>query len=382
MSEPVTEAAPARNASATAIEPSGVRTRQLCLTAVVMVLAIWMAFEFLTPLAWAGVIAIAQWPLYRRALHRFPRRPGLLAVGFALITALVVIGPLSLAAVTLVQESQAAMHWVMQVQQTGIPMPHWLPSLPLLGSRAALYWGQHIGNPQAANTLLGSFSASSILAWTRSIGGEVARESALFVITLLALVSLLSRGGMIGEQARDVSIRMFGSFGGDFLERMIGAVRATVNGTVLVSVLEGGILGIAYAVAGVPQPLLFATFTIVLALVPFGAWAAFGLASLILLGTSHVLAGGLLFGFGVIVMTVGDNVVQPSVIGSAVKLPFLLAMIGAFGGLAELGLVGLFVGPVIMASLLLVWQQWVGSGVASRSPATPPGKPRTNGGYG
>lgn len=313
----------------------------------------------------AAVIAIAEWPLYRRALGRFPNRTGLLALAFTVVTALFVIGPLSLAAVTLAQESQSAIQWVQHVQRTGIAMPAWLPSLPLVGRRAAVYWQEHVGSPQAANALLGSFSAGSILRWTRSIGGEVARESALFLITLLTLVTLLARGARIGEQAHEVSIRMFGSFGGDFLERMIVAVRATVNGTVLVSVLEGGVLGVAYAIAGVPQPLLFATFTIALALVPFGAWAAFGLASLILIGTSHVLAGGLLFAFGAVVMTVGDNVVQPTVIGSAVELPFLLAMIGAFGGLSQLGLVGLFVGPVIMAALLLVWRQWM------RRPAEP-----------
>ena len=71
------------------------------------------------------------------------------------------------------------------------------------------------------------------------------------------------------------------------------------------------------------------------------------------------MAGALLFGFGVAVMTVGDNVVQPAVIGSAVELPFLMAMIGAFGGLAEMGLVGLFVGPVIMAALMLAWREWI-----------------------
>jgi predicted PurR-regulated permease PerM len=96
-----------------------------------------------------------------------------------------------------------------------------------------------------------------------------------------------------------------------------------------------------------------------LALVPFGAWLAFGVASLILIGGGQLLAGGLLFAFGVTVMTVGDNVVQPAVIGGAVKLPFLLALIGAFGGLAEMGLVGLFIGPVVMAALLLVWREWI-----------------------
>ncbi len=345
-------------------EPRGVRTRQYWLTLAIVLLASWMAFAFLTPLAWAAVLAIAEWPLYRRALDRMPQHKGLLAFGFTLVTALFVIAPLSLAAVALAQESQAALDWLKHAQQFGIATPAWVPGLPLIGPRAAAYWQQHVGNPQAANALLGTFSAGSILGWTRSIGGVVAQGSALFLVTLLALVSLLSRGDEIAAQAHIVAVRMFGRFGGAFLTRMIAAMRAVVNGTVLVSVAEGATIGVGYAVAGVPQPLLFATFTIVLALVPFGAWLAFGLASLILLGSGHALAAALLFAFGAIVMTVGDNVIQPSVIGSAVELPFLLAMIGAFGGLAELGLVGLFIGPVIMAALLLVWRQWM-----STSPA-------------
>jgi len=336
-----------------------VRTRQIYLTVVIMLLALWMAREFLTPLAWAAVLAIAEWPLYRRALDRAPARPVLVALGFALATALMVILPLSLAAVTLAQESDTALAWLQHAQHAGLAMPAWLPQVPLAGGRLAQAWQSHLGTPQAANALLGTFSATSVLSWTRSIGGEVARESALFLITLLALVTLLARGRQIADQADYVMTRMFGAFGGAFLERMTGAVRATVNGTILVSVVEGGIIGIGYAVAGVPQPLLFATFTIVLALIPFGAWAAFGIASLLLVASGKLLAGGLLFAFAATVMTIGDNVIQPSVIGSAVELPFLMALIGAFGGLAELGLVGLFVGPVVMAALLLVWRQWL-----------------------
>ena len=343
-------------------EPRGVRTRQLYLTVVILLLALWMAYEFLTPLAWAAVLAIAEWPLYRRAVARAPDRRGLIAFGFMLVTALFVVVPLSLAAVSLAQESQSALDWLKHAQQFGIAVPTWVPGLPLVGQRAAQYWQQHIGSPQAANALLGTLSAGSILGWTRSIGGIVAQESALFLITLLALVTLLGRGEEIGRQANVVAVRMFGRFGTEFLDRMIDAVRAVVNGTVLVSVVEGATIGVGYAIADVPQPLLFATFTIVLALVPFGAWLAFGLAALILLGTGHLIAAALLFGFGAVVMTIGDNIIQPSVIGSAVELPFLFAMIGAFGGLAELGLVGLFVGPVIMAALLLVWRQWMSTG--------------------
>lgn len=361
------------NAGAKPISPDdearAVRGRQLWLTVAIMLLAGWIVLAFLTPIAWGAVLAMAEWPLFRRAAARLPGRPGLLALAFTLATALLVVLPLSLAAVTLAQESQGAIEWVQHVQQAGIAQPSWVGGLPLVGGRAAAWWQEHLGTPTGANALLGGLSAGSILGWTRSVGGEVAKGSALFLVTLLALVSLLARGEAIGGQARLVAVRMFGAFGGEFLDRMIGAVRATVNGTLLVSVVEGSLVGIGYAVAGVPQPLLFATFTIALALIPFGAWAAFGLATLILLGTGHVLAGALLFAFAAVVMTVGDNVIQPTVIGSAVELPFLFAMIGAFGGLDQMGLVGLFVGPVIMAALLLVWRQWMTPAQQATAPA-------------
>lgn len=352
--------APAARARTTrATEPDNVRTRQLWLTIAVVVLALWIALPFLTPIAWAAILAIAEWPLYRRALARYPDRPGLIAGGFMLATALLVIVPLSIAAVALASESQNALGWLKHAQQFGIAAPSWLPGIPLVGDRATSWWQAHVASPQAANALLGTVSAGAVLGWTQTIGGEVAKESALFLVTLVVLFALLVRGRAIGAQAALVAQRMFGSFGGDFLARMTGAVRATVNGTVFVSFGEGALIGVGYWMAGVPQPLLFATFTILLALVPFGAWAAFGLASLILIGGGKMLAGVLLFGFGVVVMVVGDHAVQPSVIGSAVELPFVLAMIGVFGGLATLGLVGLFIGPVVMAALLLLWREWV-----------------------
>ena len=325
----------------------------------ILALATWVAFAFLVPLAWAAVLAIAEWPLFCRARARWPKHDGLLAVAFAALTALVVLLPLSLAGVTLAQESQASMDWLARVQKTGIAPPPWLRSLPLVGGSALRSWQQYLGSPERANALLGSISASSVLGWTKSIGGTLARELGLFLVTLVALVSLLSRGATIRRHGDAVAKRMFGEFGQDFLERMIEAVLGTVNGTAVVSFGEGALIGFGYFVAGVPQPLLFTVFTMLLALVPFGAWAAFGIDSLILIGTGSVLAGVLLFAFGVAVMTLGDNVVQPTVIGSAVELPFLMAMIGAFGGLAEMGLVGLFVGPVVMAALMLVWREWI-----------------------
>lgn len=324
-----------------------------------MVLAIWVSLPFLTPIAWAAILAIVEWPLYERALRRWPNHPALLALAFTLATGLLVVLPLSIAAVSLAQESQTAIAWLQHAQQFGAPPPRWLDGLPLVGSHLTEWWQAHVATPERANELLGSVSAGSALGWTRSIASEVATDSALFLITLVILATFLARGQKIAAQSLVLAKRMFGVFGEDFEHRLIAAVRSTVIGTVFVSFIEGTIIGIAYVVAGVPQALLFATFTILLALVPFGAWAAFGLASLILIGSGDALAGILLFVFSATVMTIGDNVVQPVVVGRAVELPVIMALIGAFGGLATLGLVGLFIGPVIMAGLLLVCQEWL-----------------------
>jgi predicted PurR-regulated permease PerM len=324
-----------------------------------VLLALWIALPFLTPIAWAAILAIVEWPLYERAVRRMPRHALLLALGFTAATGLLVILPLSAAAVSLAQESQNALSWLQHAQRFGAPAPAWLEGLPLVGLRLANWWQEHLASPEGANALFGTISAGSALAWTRSIASEVAKDSALFLITLVILASLLARGNRIAGQSRQLAAKMFGAFGEDFVHRLIGAVRSTVIGTVLVSFVEGTLIGAAYVVSGVPQALLFATFTILLALVPLGAWAVFGLASLILIGSGSVLAGVLMFLFSATVMTIGDNVVQPLVVGSAVELPAILALIGAFGGLAALGLVGLFVGPVVMAALLLVGQEWM-----------------------
>ena len=105
----------------------------------------------------------------------------------------------------------------------------------------------------------GTVSAASVIGWTRSIGAEVAQESAVFPVTLLASVSLRARGAQVAAKTRLIAVGMFG----EFVQRITAAARATVNGIILVSVVEGAVIGVGYAVAGGPQPLLFATFTIV-----------------------------------------------------------------------------------------------------------------------
>jgi predicted PurR-regulated permease PerM len=202
----------------------------------------------------------------------------------------------------------------------------------------------------------------NITAWTGSLGGALLHRLFLFLITLMALFLLLRHGAWLAEQALTSASRLFGHPGERLVRKIANATRATVNGTVITAIVKGAIIGIAYVLAGVPNALLVATLTIVLAMVPLGAWAALVIAALTLVGQGGtLLVAAELFGFGAAVLLVSENLIQPAVIGGAAQLPFLLVLIGIFGGLQSFGLLGLFVGPVIMAALLAVWRESIGT---------------------
>jgi predicted PurR-regulated permease PerM len=326
------------------------------LTIAVVLLSLWVTQSFLIPLAWATVLAITMWPLYSRASAgvRYNWLPPMLATAG---TALVLMLPLSVAGIEAAQDSRVALAWIANAQQTGVAPPTWLDQFPLVGGRLSSLWQTHAGTPEAARNLLSGLDAGAVFSLTGVVGAQLARLSMLILVTLLALYALLRHGDRLGAHSNALAAHLLGGFGSRFTDRLISAIRGTVAGTVLVALGEGTLIGMAYVVAGVPKAFLFAILTVAFAMLPFGAWVIFTIASGVLIAQGFVLAAVILFAFSVIVMLVGDNFVQPALVGNSVRLPFLLAFVGTFGGLETLGLVGLFLGPVVMATLLLVWHE-------------------------
>jgi len=146
-------------------------------------------------------------------------------------------------------------------------------------------------------------------------------------------------------------------------QRFSRVVPATINSTVtgmgLIALGEGLVLGIAYWVAGVPSPVLLGVVTGFMALIPGGAPLSFTLVSLYLVGSGHVVAGIALMVWGSVELFIVDKTLRPRLVGGPVKLPFLPTFFGLVGGVKTMGIVGLFVGPVLMALLVAVWREWV-----------------------
>ena len=328
----------------------------------VLAIGLWIARDFLLPVAWAIIIAVALWPLYDRLVEFLPKRGRnfVAPLLFTIAIGLLLIVPLVLAAVQIASEAQNAIESLARVQENGIPPPSWLAKIPIISGWAASWWQAHLSDPQATRDLFGSIDADTLTKPIRTFAPQILHRLVLFFFVLLTLFFVFRDGARLGQTFLTFADRWLGDPGERIAENLVWVVRGTVNGTVLVALGEGTLIGIGYFVTGVPQPLLFAVLTVAFALLPFGAWLVFGVAALVLIiQDAGLLAAGGLFAFGAAVMLIGDNLVQPALIGEAGRLPLLIALISIFGGIGTFGLIGLFLGPVILSVLLAIWREWI-----------------------
>jgi predicted PurR-regulated permease PerM len=325
-------------------------------------LAFWVTRGFVLQIAFAVILTVAVWPLYRRvARSTAPTEQRIfLPLAFTVVLALILILPLAILGAEAVRDSAALGRWLVQASRNGVPTPAWLGGIPVVGGWLSLWWNHNLSDPHGAAALLNRIDAGAIAQWIGVIAGTVLSWTAFLFVTLLAFLVIIRDGSRLGHTACRIAGRLYGPFGERFVSRLAEATRGTVNGTVFIAVGEGLLIGIGYAVARLPHPLAFTVATIGFALVPFGAWAAFGVASSVLVFQGASISGALLFGYSSVVMLVGDNLVQPALIGNSIRLPFLWTFVGIFGGMYSFGLVGLFIGPVIMAMLFLLWCDWQG----------------------
>ncbi len=349
---------------------------RITLALALAVFGAWTLHRYLPALLWAAILAIAVWPLYRRAVTRWPpgRHNIVLPAVFTLALGLMFIVPLVIVGVQASKEVRGIYETIDTARTDGIPPPDWLGHLPVGSQQATNWWNQNLATPDKASELLKKARQSEFVANSGQLGGEIAHRVVLFGFTLLTLFFLFKDGNSVTAQLQCASERAFGPSGERIGRQMIASVHGTVDGLVLVGLAEGLILGIGYMFAGVPHPTLFGLFTAIAAMVPFGAAAVFGIAALILLTQGSVVGAIVVGVLGLVVTFIADHFVRPTLIGNATRLPFLWVLLGILGGVETWGLLGLFLGPAIMAALMMLWREWAANGAAfgaGNGPDTP-----------
>ena len=331
---------------------------RVALSLALFALGLFVLSNYLRALVWAVVLAIALWPLYERARSRAPAklRGEVLPLVFAMLVGFVFLLPFLVLVVEAARELHEIVDYGKQVEQSGIPVPGFVAHLPVASQAVSDWWAAHLAHAGWAKDAMHQVDTGSNRTLGRDIGKDAVHRVILFGFALLALFFLFRDSETIVAQCRTASATIFGPRGERIARQMIASIHGTVNGLVLVGIGEGLILGIVYFFTKVPHPILFGALTAVAAMVPFAAAIAFGIAALTLLGTGSVVSAIIVVVAGFLVTFTADHFVRPSLIGGTTKLPFLWVLLGILGGVETFRLLGLFLGPAIMAALMLIWR--------------------------
>ena len=325
------------------------------------VASLYTLHEFLPSLVWAVVFAVGVWPLFDRAARRWPKhKRTLLPAAVVIAVLLVFVVPVTLVTLPLAQDAHALAAWVQHARQSGVQPPQILAQLPY-GDRLTDLWRTNLGRPGAISELTSRTLQGGLVRTGRRFASEAAHRLVLLGFMLLALFMLLRQAEEVVEQVKVASRRAFGPAGENVGRQVVLSVHGTVSGLVLVGLAEGVILTVLYFATGVPHASLFGLLSALLAMVPFGAAFAFGLAAVVLLAVNKVAGAVVVVALGGVVTFVADHFFRPVLIGGATRLPFVWVLLGILGGVTAWGLIGLFVGPALLAAMILLWREWVGS---------------------
>ena len=318
--------------------------------------------HFLVSLAWAGLLAVITWPLHARLLRQGWSPVGSASALLALLF-LTFIAPSIYLVHTLSGELATVERLLGQINQAGIAAPAWLARLPLIAEPALKWWQENLAVPGGLNSLIQSTAGEFVPHLTgtvRVLGSTVLANGLFLFLALLTLFILYLHGPAVMRYTDSAGVRLV-PVHYPVLRRLFPlSVRGTALGLCLVALIEGGVLGVAYWLAGAPAPALLGVITGYLALIPGGAPLAFTSVSLLLLGQGHPDAALGLFCWGAFELFLVDKFVRPRLIGQRVNLPFLAVLFGLLGGVSTMGVLGLFVGPFLMA--ILFW--WLRGGDA------------------
>ncbi len=325
----------------------GVLAARVAAAAVLTVAAIAVLHSFLVPLAWAAILAYVTWPLYRRLPGR-ERWPRLMAAAFAGGVAIGIGIPVALLLITLADEATGIAGTLLDWQQQGAPLPAWITESEL-AHRALQLWRQSpFGDPASAGEWLGR-AGTELSRRLVALAGGLARNAIKFGVTMVSLYAFYLSGERLLEVGRRLAPLLFPVAPARFLESIGDAVRAVLFGLLGTALAQGLLAGAALAVAGVPSPVALGTATALISVLPGGGGAITLTAAAWLAFSGRVVAGVALALWSLLVVSSMDNVLRPLLISGRGRIPFLLVFLGVLGGLAAFGLVGAFIGPVILS---------------------------------
>jgi predicted PurR-regulated permease PerM len=327
-----------------------------------MVIAVSLAFAwilrpFYGAVLWATILAIVFEPLYRLLSRATRQRPNLATTVTLLIILVMVILPLSLIASSLLQEASALYERIRSGEaDLGQYLQRFLDALPAWAANLLDRFGMTDLGAVQERLSTGLMRASQFLA-NLVIGiGQRTVDFLISLFVMLYLLFFLLRDGSRLSRRIMNAIPMQVEQQVAFFSKFIVAIRAIVKGTVLVALLQGTLGGLIFWLLGIPAPLLWAALMAILSLLPaLGAGLVWGPVAIYFFASGAIWQGSVLAAYGLLVISLVDNIMRPILVGKDTKIPDYVVLITTLGGLSTFGANGFVIGPLVAAMFIAAW---------------------------
>ena len=323
--------------------------------------ALWILRPFLLAIVWATMIVVATWPLMLGLQRRLAGRRSLAVAAMCVILVMFLLVPLLVAVVTLATSLDEIPRWVVALKSMDLPeVPAWLAGIPIVGGKVASVWHEVVS--AGADGLVARLSpyGTKIAQWLVSEAGSLGYMLIQFLLIVAIAGILFAQGETAAAGLRRFGHRLAGDRGEGAVVLGGQAIRSVALGIGVTALLQSILGGIGLAVAGVPFAGPLTALMLLLCLAQIGVVPVLLAAVGWLYYKDHTVTAVLLLAWTVIVGSL-DNVVRPMLIRRGVDLPMLVILAGVIGGLLTFGIIGLFVGPVVLAVNYTLWRDWVNS---------------------
>ncbi len=322
----------------------------------------WILRPFLPALIWSTMIVVATWPLMLAVQARLWNRRHLAAAVMVLGLMLVLVLPFSLAIGTIAANADQIVAWVKSLGgMTLPPPPQWLEHLPLVGSPLAAGWQKIASSGPGELSARLSPYARQIAGWLLARAGGFGLLFVHLALTLVFSAILFAKGETAARAVTRFTRRIAGTRGENAALLAAQTTRAVALGVIVTALVQAAISGIGLAIAGVPYAALLTAVAFILTI------AQLGPAPVLVPITVGLYWQGrpgwatfLLIWTGIVVSL--DNFLRPLLIRRGANVPLLLIFAGVAGGLIAFGIIGLFIGPVVLAVSYTLLAEWVREG--------------------
>ncbi len=321
---------------------------------------------FLSAMIWATALVIATWPLFLRLERLLWGKRNLAVAIMTLGLVIILIAPLWFAVDAIVGHAGQFRGWVRQLATvTELPGPPvWLSGLPLIGDAAARFW-QDVVTTDLSEILSKLRPYAGVAAeWVIRALGDLGIALAQLLLAVGFAAILYARGEAAGLLVLRFSHRLAGERGERSVRLAMQATRSVALGVVVTAIVQAAIATLGLIIAGVPFVQILAAVTFILCIAQLGAGLVLIPAMIWMYASGDPTGGTILLVTTVPTMTL-DNILRPLLITRGAHLSLLLVLLGVFGGLLAFGLIGIFIGPIVLAVAYELALEWIAEDRAS-----------------